>query len=125
MSDEAISSPPAPLERSAVMARPPGWQSRTFLLVACVLACALFAWAGGAFGISRERGFNGSLLMSPGGVDNVLVTGVLILAAVVVGTLLAGFVRPDAGLFAAAIGLTALSGRGGAIPDVLHDASGR
>lgn len=112
------------MTQSPVTARPPGWQSRTFLLVACVLACALFAWAGGAFGISRERGFNGSLLMSPGPVGNVLVTGVLIAVAVVVGTLLAGFVRPDAGLFAAAVGLTALSVRGEAIPDVLHAADG-
>lgn len=125
MADEALAAPPPAAEQPPVTARPPGWQSRTFLLLACVVACALFAWAGGLFGISRERGFDGSLLMSPGPMGNLLVTGVLTFAAVTIGTLVAGFVRPDAGLFAAAVGLTALSVRGGEIPDVLHDAGGR
>src|SRR5688500_5793604 len=103
-----VSAPaePAPAERPPLAtSRPPGWQSRTFLLLACLLSIAIFWWAGGVFGIAREYGFDGSLLVGPGPVGNVIATGVLIVAAVALGTLLAGFVRPDAGLFAAAVGL--------------------
>jgi hypothetical protein len=105
-------------------ARPPGWQSRLFLLVICAGAFALFWWAGGALGVSRERGFNGSLLVSPGPAGNLLVTCVLTFAAVVLGTVVAGFVRPDAGLLGAALGLVALSVRGQPVYAVLHDADG-
>lgn len=116
---------PAPDEpRAPVTSRPPGWQSRTFLLLACVLSIALFWWAGGAFGIAREYGFGGSLLVSPGPVGNLLATGVLVVAAVALGTLLAGFVRPDAGLFAAAVGLVTLSLRGRTMDAVLHYGEG-
>lgn len=118
---------PAPAGEPPVTttSRPPGWQSRTFLLLASVLSVALFWWAGGAFGIAREYGFDGSLLIGPGPFGNVVATGVLIVAAVALGTLLAGFVRPDAGLFAAAVGLMALSLRGRTMDAVLHYGTGR
>jgi hypothetical protein len=109
---------------AGVVARPPGWQSRTFLLAACLLSLAVFWWAGGAAGVAREYGFDGSLLVGPGPVGNVIATGVLIVVTVALGTLLAGFVRPDAGLFAAAVGLTALSVRGRAVYSVLHHGDG-
>jgi hypothetical protein len=125
MADVTSSAPAVVPDPRAATGRPPGWQSRTFLLLASVLSFALFWWAGGAFGLSRGRGFDGSLLLGHGPVANVLVAGVLIAAAVALGTLLAGFVRPDAGLFAAAVGLFALSLRGRPMYAVLHGAGGR
>ena len=118
-SDAAVAQAPP------LTARPPGWQSRLFLLAICVGAFALFWWAGGALGLSREHGFNGSLLVSTGWAGNLLVTCVLVFTAVVLGTVIAGFVRPDAGLLAAALGLVALSVRGQPVYGVLHDADGR
>lgn len=94
------------------------------LLAACVLSLSVFWWASGASGISRESGFDGSLLAGRRPVGSLVVTGALIGVTVVLGTLLAGFVRPDAGLFAAAVGLTALSLRGRPVYTVLHDSDG-
>lgn len=101
----------------------PRWRAKWVLAVS--IGCyALFWWAGGRLGVSEFRGFNGSLLLSQGLLGNVLITAVLTLAAIVVGTLLAGAIRPDAGLFAAAAGLLALANHGGPIVTVLHDTSG-
>ena len=128
---DALDTPPPIAPQPATAAphqpgtgRPPGWQSRLFLLLSALLAGVLFWWAGGVFGISRWRGFDGSLLAGHGAVGNLLVTGVLILATITLGTLLAGFVRPDAGLFAAAVGLMVLSLRGRSMVAVLHGAEG-
>lgn len=124
---EAISpasAPSPPSHPPALIARPPGWQSRMFLLLASILSLVVFWWAGGIFGMTRAAGFDGSLLVGPGPVGNVIATGVLVVATVALGTLLAGFVRPDAGLFAAAVGLTALSVRGQPVYATLHYADG-
>ena len=125
--DAGSPAAPAPTQAPApvIIARPPGWQSRTFLLLACVQSLTIFWWAGGAVGMAREYGFDGSLLVGHGPVGNVIATGVLIAVTVALGTLLAGFIRPDAGLFAAAVGLIALSLRGQTITAVLHYGGGR
>ena len=70
---------------------------------------SVFWWIGGRAGVSRAHGFDGSLLLAPGAFGNILVTVVMVLIAIVLGTVIAGTVRPDAGLFAAAAGLVALS----------------
>jgi hypothetical protein len=98
--------------------------SRWILLGVSVLLYILFSWVGGHMGMTKVQGFNGSLLGSPGPLANMVVTAVLIAGGVAMGTVLAGGVRPDAGLFAAAVGLLALSNRGRPVYAVLHDAGG-
>jgi hypothetical protein len=98
--------------------------SRWIILGVAVLMYGVFSWVGGRVGISEAYGFNGSLLASPGPFMNWIATAVLVAAGVAVGTILAGGVRPDAGLFAAAIGLLALSNRGRPVYAILHDTGG-
>jgi hypothetical protein len=98
--------------------------SRWIVLGVAVLMYVVFSWVGGRVGIAKVNGFNGSLLASPGPFMNWIATAVLVAGGVAVGTILAGGVRPDAGLFAAAIGLLALSNRGRPVYAILHDTGG-
>jgi len=116
-------SPVAPQEPVAPQHVSNPW-SRWIMLGVAVLMYGVFSWVGGRVGISETYGFNGSLLASPGPFVNWVATAVLVAAGVAVGTILAGGVRPDAGLFAAAAGLLALSNRGGPIYALLHDTGG-
>ncbi len=100
------------------------WTSKWLLGVAVVGCYVAFAWAGKIFGIDAAHGFDGSLLVHEHGVANLLVTGVVLLALVALATILAGSVRPDAGLFAAAAGMMALSFRSPPVYAVLHRAGG-
>jgi hypothetical protein len=101
-----------------------GRWSKWVLLGVAGLCYVMTGWVAGQLGVSRTRGFDGSLLLSPAPVANLLVTAVLVFAAIAMGTLLAGGIRPDAGLFAAAATLLALSNRGRPIYAVLHDTNG-
>ncbi|MCC6424643.1 MAG: hypothetical protein IT447_14310 [Phycisphaerales bacterium] len=67
-----------------------------------------------------EPGFGVSLLLehSMFGALGLVLVGLVV--AVVVGTVIAGRVRYDAGLFCAALGLMAVTIRGGTLVDVLH-----
>lgn len=116
----ATAPAPAPAEASPPR---PRWRGKWLLLVS-VGCYALFWWLGGRMGIAEERGYDGSLLLADGALGNVIAAAALVIGAVVLGTLLAGAVRPDAGLFAAAVGLLALSNRGRSVAAVLHDADG-
>ena len=100
-------------------------RNRLLLSLAAAAAFAMFWLAGKWFGIPEHQGYEISLALqrSPG-VD-FLVVGVVLCAATVVGTVIAGTVRYDAGLFAAAIGLMALSLRGGSLRYITQAASGR
>lgn len=101
----------------------PRWRAKWLLLIS--VACyVLFWWVGARTGIAEGFGFDGSLLLGQGALANVVIAAALTLGAVVLGTLLAGAVRPDAGLFAAAAGLLALGNRGQSIVAVLHDENG-
>jgi hypothetical protein len=99
-------------------------RSKMLLIVAAVVCYVAFWWIGAPLGIARERGFDGSLLHGSGAVMRVLVTAVLVIAAVKVGTVIAGRIRPDAGLFAAGFGLLALANRGRPVYAVLNAADG-
>lgn len=91
------------------------YQRARILLVSAAVACfCVFWWAGVLMRIPVHPGYEASLFQQPWAVVSVLVVGIALAAAVVLGTALAGMIRYDAGLFAAAIGLTALSLRGGA-----------
>src|SRR5690348_13551917 len=110
-------------ESGLVIRRSSGW-SKWILLAAAVLFYVAFSFVGGLVGMDTAHGFNGSLLVSPGALSNTLVTAVLVAAGVAAGTVVVGGVRPDAGLFVAAIGLLALSNRGGSLTPILHDTDG-
>jgi hypothetical protein len=100
-------------------------RNRLLMTLAATAACFLFWFAGAWFGIPRHRGFENSLALQPSAAADLLLTGVVILAATAVGTVLAGSIRFDAGLFAAAVGLAALSCRGGPMRYVTQAAGGR
>ena len=96
-----------------------------WVLLGVSVGCYVFVWwITGQLGMTVTRGFNGSLLLSGQAGTNVLVTAMLVYAAVMIGSTFAGRVRPDAGLFAAAVGLWALTNRGRPVYAVLHDTGG-
>jgi hypothetical protein len=107
------------------------WQPFTFrdrllLLLACGLCALAFWWAGHLFDIPVFENHGVSLLLQPAAITTVIITVVLALASVLVGTLIAGSVRFDAGLLSAAIGLSVFSLRGGEIRyDLMYSAGPR
>lgn len=123
MTPHVITKNPAAQEIGFVISRSSGW-SKWMLVGAMALFYVAFSWVGGLVGMDHSRGFDGSLLVSPGAFTNALVTAVLVAAGVAAGTVVVGGVRPDAGLFVAAVGLLALANRGGSITSVLHDTAG-
>jgi hypothetical protein len=101
------------------------YQRARLLLGLASVACFALVWlAGSALDIPRIEGYAASLLNGYSPFLDLVITLVLMLACVLVGTLVAGTIRFDAGLAAAAIGLTALSIRGGPMRYVLFSASG-
>jgi hypothetical protein len=102
-----------------------GNRSKIVLATASV-ACAVLVWALARwFGIPAYPGYEMSLALQPSAAPALIGTGIAILAATALGTAIAGTVRFDAGLFAAAVGLAALSNRGGPMRYVLQAAPGR
>jgi hypothetical protein len=100
-------------------------RNRLLMALAAAAACVLFWFAGAWVGIPRHVGFENSLALQPSAAADLLLTGIVILVATAVGTVLAGSIRFDAGLFAAAVGLAALSCRGGPMRYVTQAAAGR
>jgi hypothetical protein len=105
------------------------WQSlgnraKAVLSVACIASCALFLFAGRWFGIPRHPGYEVSLTLQPAPATTLALVTVMVLLAAAVGTVIAGAIRFDAGLFAAAVGLATLSCRGGPIRYVTQAAPG-
>jgi hypothetical protein len=102
----------------------PAWQNKWLVPGVAVLSYAASWWVAGRLRISHAHGFDGSLLATGQALINVVVAAAVVLAAGTVGTIIAGGVRPDAGLFAAAFALLALGNRGRTVTTVLHDANG-
>jgi hypothetical protein len=100
-------------------------RNRLLLTLGAAAACALFWFAGRWFGIPEHPRYEISLALQPTPAVDLLVTGVVLCAATAVATAIAGSVRFDAGLFGAAIGLTALSVRGGPLRYITQSATGR
>jgi hypothetical protein len=119
-----------PLERVAGKFAEDVWRvmgnrSKIVLATASV-ACAVLVWALARwFGIPAHPGYEMSLALQPSAALALIGTGIGVLAATALGTAIAGTVRFDAGLFAAAVGLAALSNRGGPMRYVLQAAPGR
>jgi hypothetical protein len=98
------------------------WARLTIGCILCLLTCDGIA---AAFGLPAEPGFNGSLLMAPGPVGSMLVVFVAVVAALVVGTLVAGRIGVEAAVLCAGVGLAAVAVRCGPITPVLQYAAGR
>jgi hypothetical protein len=88
-------------------------RSRIILSIVCLVAFLAFWWLGRVFSIPCNYGYDVSLLAQPHRAADLLVTAALFLALLLLASLLTSSVRPEAGLFAACIGLAALSTRGG------------
>jgi hypothetical protein len=89
------------------------YRNRLLILVAAIAACALFEGVGRWARVPYFPRFEVSLAVMPSPVARTAAVLVTLVAATVLGTLIAGSVRAEAGLFAAAVGLCALSMRGG------------
>jgi len=99
----------------------PSQRSRLLISISVIACFALVWFAGALFAIPVHRGFEGSLLMQPWSTWIVVV--ILVFLNVCLGTLIAGSIRYDAGLFSACVGLASLSYRGGPIRYVLFGAT--
>jgi len=101
------------------------YQRARFLLSTASIASFALCWFGAAaMGIPAHRNFEVSLLNQPSPTIALLVTLVLTVACALLGSAIAGTIRYEAGLATAAIGLTALSMRGGPMRYVLMYGSG-
>lgn len=91
------------------------------LLLAGIAACvAIFLFVARTFGIPSQVGFGGSILNEPAPLATLLVIMVTLVVCVLVGTLIAGTVRFDAGLFCALVGMSVLTLRAGTVGGVLR-----
>jgi hypothetical protein len=98
-------------------------RNRLLLLSAVALSCALFWLAGKAFGIPEHAGYENSLALQPTAMLDMLLTGLVLCVCAALSTAITSSVRFEAGLFAAAVGLAALSIRGGPMRYVIQEAT--
>lgn len=97
----------------------PHRRTQLLVVIASVVCFFLFWWAAKWIGLPSERGYSASLLQQPTPVLALVGSYVMLACAVVLGTLIAGRAWFYAGLFAACIGLMAISARGGPMRYVL------
>ena len=119
--DEKPTSPPPDPHAGTIFTE--HRRTQFFVTVASVLGFLLFWWGGKWIGIPAEPGFSASLLQQNSPLLAIVGTYVLLVCAVIVGTLVSGRAWFYGGLFAALIGLMALSARGGPMRYVLFKAA--
>jgi hypothetical protein len=93
-----------------------GLRNRSLLTLSAIAGFALLWWLGSVFDIPQHRILGSSLLTQPSAgliVLSLIVTAAGVIVCTVLGMVLAGTVRFDVGLFAAAVGLVGLYCRGG------------
>jgi hypothetical protein len=101
-----------------------GVTARSVVSAAALIAAGLFVWGTRMFGLPVLPGFDGSILAQPSAFAAIAIVAVLLVISALVGTVLAGAIHFEAGIFAAACGLVALSLRGGTMQAVLFEANG-
>jgi hypothetical protein len=101
------------------------YQRARLLLTLGAITCFVLFWlASAAMDVPAYEGFSVSLLTQPSPFLALLLVVVMTMLCVLVGTAIAGTIRFDAGLVTAAIGLTAISMRGGPIRYTLMGSTG-
>jgi hypothetical protein len=103
---------------------PRGTPARVAMLLALIADCLFFGWGTRWLRTPELTGFDGSLLAGRSAIGNVISVAMLMGVATLIGTILAGAVRFEAGLFAACTALTIVSLRCGTMQSVLFEASG-
>ncbi len=91
----------------------PHRRAQFFVTLAVLVCVVLFWWTGKLLHIPVHRSYEDSVFQQPHWLLVYLVIAVLFCACVAIGTILAGHAWFYAGLFSAALGLAALSMRGG------------
>ncbi len=94
------------------------------MIAAIAVNCAIVAIGSRWFGIPALPGFDGSILHQPSPLAAFAAIAILLLIATLLGTIIAGAVRFEAGLFAATFSLAAISVRCGTMQSVLFEAGG-
>jgi len=104
----------------------PGYYRRRLLLLLAVFAATtLFVLVGHGARIPYYPGFESALCTMPSPAGRTVIVLVTLIVATAIGTLIAGRVRLEVGLFAAAVGLCSLSTRAGRMQYVwMHEEMG-
>jgi hypothetical protein len=113
-------APTEPLLDDSILT--PHRKTQIVVIVASVACAAMFWFVGQWLGIPGVRRFQGSVLQLPRWPLDLGVIYVLLILSALIGSAIAGRFWFHAGLFAACVGLTTLSIRGGAMRYVLFDA---
>jgi hypothetical protein len=95
------------------------------LLIGIAFTAALAVLAGKLLHVPLIRGFSASILQNSSAVAGITTVALTLIGGVIVCTFLARTIRPDAGIFCAALGLVALRLQGGATRHALLQAGGR
>ncbi|HZZ44151.1 MAG TPA: hypothetical protein VFE58_14535 [Tepidisphaeraceae bacterium] len=98
-------------------------RARILLALAALVAFALFTGATRLLHIPVDPGHSVSLLQQPSPVVPLIAILVLLILSALIGSVIAGSVRRDAGLLAACLGLVAVTVRGGTIAATLQSAT--
>jgi hypothetical protein len=109
---------------SGALGRPHGAIAQAIVVIALLICCGIFSTVGGWFGIPELRHYDGSLLLGGSPAANLAITAIFLLVCTLIGTIIAGCVRFEAGLFAACFGLMAISLRGGTTQSILFEGNG-
>ncbi len=99
-------------------------RDRVLLGAGSITSFGIFWTVAGLFSFPQFRGFDASLMAQPSPVVILIVTAVVLVACVILTSFFAGIAHFEAGLFCAAVGLSALSMRGGSIRYTLLDSPG-
>lgn len=100
------------------------WVGRFALFAAVVVGWIVFSFTGRAFSLPPTSLSTISLLQQDSPMTSLLTVLVAMVVSALAGTALAGWVRPQAGLFAATMGMAVLSLRGGRLRETLLVAQG-
>jgi len=121
MTEETSVTPESEQEPRRILTA--GQRARLLLALGAIVCYVIFWWLGALFHVP-DPGYGASLLVQLRPALDIAVTGLAVLAAVAAGSLVAGTIRFDAGLFCACVGMIALSSRGGTVRAVLQYAKG-
>ncbi len=99
-------------------------RTRGLLALACLICFGLFWWVGNVLKIPAALYLDPSLATQDAPVINMLAIAVTLLLCTLIGTLIAGTVRSDAGFFAACVGMMAMAIRFGPGGQVYREAGG-